>query len=129
MPLSTIFQLYCGSQFYWWRKPENTEKTTDLHQSLTQTIIIIEVQVFLRRNAIISQIRQGNRHFPWDDNWKGEGTVMCQTKIAQRKHHCCWFLKILTILLDLQVGINCILVSVQCKLTNLGLNILIQECH
>ena len=29
MPLSTIFQLY---QFYWWRKLEYPEKTTDLSQ-------------------------------------------------------------------------------------------------
>jgi len=36
--LSTIFQLYRGGQFYWWRKPEYPKKTTDLPQTLSHNL-------------------------------------------------------------------------------------------
>jgi hypothetical protein len=39
-PLSTIFQLYRGGQFYWRRQPKYLEKTIDCSKSLTNFMSI-----------------------------------------------------------------------------------------
>jgi hypothetical protein len=56
MSLSTIFQIYHGGKFYWWKKLEYRKKTTDLMQVTDNLSHLMLYRVHLTTSKIQTKL-------------------------------------------------------------------------
>jgi GT2 family glycosyltransferase len=64
MPLSTIFHLYCGSQFYWWRRSEYLKKINNLSQDTDKLYHRLNFSLkFIKRNILMLKIDKDSLEF------------------------------------------------------------------
>jgi hypothetical protein len=107
-PLSTIFQLYRGGQFYWWRKLEYPEKTTDLPQDTDKRHHIMLYRVHLLARKMSSSFHIICIKFSGITNKFHKG-VKCEKKkkkwSALQFEHTKWQLKLLLSLHILNINV------------------------